>query len=187
MPYSLRNRNGKASAPLVADKLAVASPKRAKASKGAIHKKKALSKIPSESKHTQIKGAIIRPSLPISDAKQRLIKELSNVTGKPSDVKQKTKEKKKVLLHKIDFSSSGKIQKKSRLDGKQLTKIVLGEVRKLDPNITPSIVKARTNSSSVILAIQTEILKKAVLKEIRSKSGGKSAAKSPIKSPLKGR
>lgn len=177
MPYSLRSKNRNTSAPL--DKLKkVATPKKTKIAKGA-SPKKAKAPLKKES------VAIIRPSLPISDAKQRLIKELSNLTGKPSEVKEKSHQKKKLILHNIDFSSSGKFQKKTRLDGKQLSKIVLRKVRQLDPNIKPSIVKARSTSMPSILAIKTEILKKAVLKEI--KKGAKAAAKSPIKSPLKGR
>ena len=132
---------------------------------------------------------IIRPSLPISDAKQRLIRELSFVQGKPSEIKGKSKTKKKLVLHKIDLKGSGKIHKSSQMDGKHLSKILLGKVQQLNSDITPSIAKARDHASPAKLAIQTEILKRAVLKEIRQAAdkSKKSAAKSPIKSPLKGR
>jgi hypothetical protein len=185
MPYSLRSRTEKSSADTLKK---VVVPKKAKlqkehtvesnpaSSKNQIEPKAASSKVQAK--------PIIRPSLPISDAKQRLIKELSFVKGKPSEVKRSANQKKKVILHKIDFSSSGKIEKKSRPNGKQLGKIVFAKIRK-QPNIQPSIVKARANPT--ILAIKTEIMKKAVMKEIRKVADKNPVAKSPVKSPLKGR
>ena len=184
MPYSLRTRNGKK--PVYSDKdETLSTPKRAK-----ITKKKKKDESTETVKKVQVKQ-LIRPSLPISDAKQRLIKELSNASGKPSEIKQKSKEKKKIIIHKIDLKGSGKIKKAIRMDGKQISKIVLGKVRQLNPGVTPSIVKARSAIIPAKLAIQTEILKQAMLKEIRHAAdkkniGGKAAPKSP-KSPLKGR
>ena len=187
MPYSLRSRNGKK--PVYSDKEeTIQTPKKGKITKSTPKKKKNEST--EAVKKVQIKQ-LIRPSLPISDAKQRLIKELSNASGKPSEIKQKSKEKKKIIIHKIDLKGSGKIKKAIRMDGKQISKIVLGKVRQLNPEVTPSIVKARSAVTPAKLAFQTEILKRAMLKEIRHAAvekniGGNAAANSP-KSPLKGR
>jgi hypothetical protein len=198
MTYSLRNRKVSDSVPHSV-KIA-ASPQKAKIAKARPQKTVKQEHHPvTESKsktsakdQTGLKKAsskaqtkpIIRPSLPISDAKQRLIKELTIMKGKPSEIKENRNLKKKVLLHKIDFSGSGKIQKKSRPDKKQLSKILFAKIQQ-EPNIQPSVVKAKANPA--IVAIKTEILKKSVLKEIRKVADKKASAKSPVKSPLKGR
>jgi hypothetical protein len=198
MTYSLRRRKVADAVPDSVKK--AASPKKAKIAKAGPSKpekkdrhgvteskseslakdQNGITKAPSKTQP----NPIIRPSLPISDAKQRLIKELSIVKGKPSEIKENRNQKKKILLHKIDLSGSGKIQKKSRPDKKQLSKILFTKIQQ-QPNIQPSVVKARANPA--IVAINTEILKKSLLKEIRQAAGKKSATKSPVKSPLKGR
>ena len=180
MPYSLRNRKTKDSTSVKSDKNLEKKP----SEKSKIVKAKLIPKA--------IHPSWVRPSLPITDAKERVLKEIATLKGTPSQVKEKLKHKKPKIFHKIDFAASGKIQKSSQLQGQALGKIVLKQVQKLDPGITPSIVKARSKVSSAILSVKTEILKTALLKEIKGRRGpdkkqiGTSDVKSPKKSPLKG-
>ena len=123
-----------------------------------------------------------RPSFPIADAKVQVLKELGKVgSAKPSQVKTKLAETKrqsskqfKILTNaNFDFESSG-----SKMPLENLNKSILAQVQKLS-YLTPSIVKSNIKQGPFKMTVQTEILKNALVSELKRLP--------PKKSPVKGR
>ncbi len=170
MPYSLRKRTSPA---VAVSETPIPAPKKTKVAKKAAISKKTVSN-----------GFVLRrPSLPLSDAKDRVIKELNRL-GRlvPSTIKSKSPrgKPKKIHHHALDLAATGSLRKS---DAKTFGKIILSEVARL-ASVKPSEIKARVAQAPVKLAIQTEILKRAVVSELKRRKP-KSPSRSPTRSPIR--
>lgn len=168
MPYSLRKRSSPA-ANAIPD-APVPAPK----------KSKGVTKTTAISKKTATTGFVLRrPSLPLSDAKDRVIKELARLgVSVPSEVKSKSVRGKPKVVHRaLDLAATGSIRQSAPTDAKTLGKIILSEVTRL-ASVKPSEIKARVAHAPVKLAMQTEIIKRAVVSELKRRH-----LKSPIQTP----
>lgn len=191
MGYSLRNRSSTA-APAEVKKAPVkkAPAKKAPAKKAAspIANPKAASPAAVKKSARKSGKLLHRPSLPLVDAKKRVILELAKAGHlKPSQVQEKKRAPKPIALQKkvvhpllkeLSHHTKGKIVKPTGKSAKELNTLVLTQVKKLAP-ARPSQVKSKVLLAPVHLILQAEILKKAMLKEIKGRS-----VKSPIKTPV---
>ena len=185
MPYSLRSRNTKAESAKEAPKPNSVRPKTAKAKVA----KKVAATSSSPSKSSPKNNSLVRPSLPISDAKERVIKQLSRVGAiKPSDLKkQKQGNQWASVAHQRKIIQSAikniDVRRESvpHVSTKALNKAVLSQVAKLAAQSTPSVVKSKVAQVPIKLAVTTEILKRAVIADIKRRRVPSPRAKSPLK------
>jgi hypothetical protein len=188
MPYSLRSRKTKAEPAQESQNPTVARPKTAKA-KVAKKTTPPAATSSSPSKSSSKSKPLVRPSLPISDAKERVIKQLSKVGAiKPSELKKQKQGNQwaNVAHHRKVIQSAIKsidVRRESipHVSAKALNKAILSQVAKLAAQSTPSVVKSKVAQAPIKLAVTTEILKRAVIADIKRRRVPSPRAKSPLK------